>query len=504
MINRYLKMILQAPVYDVATITDLDYASGLSTRLENSVWLKREDTQPVFSYKIRGAYTLMFSLGNKIKNGVIAASAGNHAQGVAISAKALEVPATIVMPVTTPNIKIEAVKKLGASVILHGNSYDDADDYVNNLVDEQGLIKIPPYDHEQIIAGQGTVGMEILRQMRGKPDIIFVPVGGGGLIAGVAAYVKAISPSTKVIGVEPEEAASMKQALEFGKPVRLEKVGIFSDGAAVKRVGNLTFEVVKEHVDSILTVSIDEICAAIKDVFEDTRTILEPAGALSLAGLKQYVGDSNPKGLNLVAICSGSNINFDRLRHVAELAELGERREVLVGATIPEKPGSFREFCAALGPRSITEFNYRYRDTQQAKVFAGIRITNAKNERDELLGSLKEKGYQPVDMTDNELAKIHIRFMVGGSAGERSIEESLFRIEFPERPGALVEFLSQLSSDWNITLFHYRNHGAAYGRVLMGIQLLVEEKQKFVNLMKMNDFVFFEETDNDAYSIFLK
>jgi len=502
MLEKYLKMILKAPVYDVASVTPLDFAEEISLRLKNNIWLKREDTQSVFSYKIRGAYTLMASIEPNVRNkGVIAASAGNHAQGVALSAKSLGTVATIVMPKTTPEIKIKSVRRLGADVILFGDSYDDASYHAEELATERGLIIIPPYDDPYIIAGQGTVGMEVLQQTKGNLDAIFVPVGGGGLAAGIAVYVKSLSPNTKIIGVEPEEAPSMKKALEAGRPITLDKVGIFADGAAVRRVGKLTFEIVKKNVDEMLCVTNDEICAAIKDIYEDTRSVSEPAGALALAGLKQYVQRCHSRDQQFVAICSGANINFDRLRHVAELAELGENKEVLIGASIPERPGSFKEFCGALGPRSITEFNYRAGDNKTARVFAGVRVTNYPAEKELLLQNLEDKGYKPIDMSDNELAKMHVRFMVGGS-GRKLLNETLFRIEFPERPGALVHFLNQLGKKWNITLFHYRNHGAAYGRVFIGIQLNEKDKRAFVGLMK--DVKYFEETSNSAYKMFLQ
>ena len=502
MLDKYLKMILKAPVYDVASVTSLDYLQGLSARIGSDILLKREDTQPVFSYKIRGAYTLMASLPPEIMDkGVIAASAGNHAQGVALSAKTLNTSAIIVMPKTTPEIKVKSVSSLGGEVILHGDNYDEASKRAEEIAKEKELMIIPPYDDPYVVAGQGTVGMEILQQSKKDIDAIFVPVGGGGLIAGIAVYFKSLSPATKIIGVEPLEAPSMSIALKKGMPVTLEKVGIFADGAAVKRVGDLTFELTEKYVDEMLCVSNDEICAAIKDIYEDTRSISEPAGALALAGLKQYSVKNDLLRKNYVAICSGANINFDRLRHVAELAELGENREVLIGASIPEKPGSFRAFCEALGPRLITEFNYRAGDSDIASVFAGVQVGDYPDEKELLLKNLAERDYKPVDMSNNELAKMHVRFMVGGAGRELS-NETVFRIEFPERPGALIRFLNRLGTKWNITLFHYRNHGAAYGRVLIGIQLNEAEKQKFIELI--GDVKYFEETRNSAYKMFLQ
>lgn len=504
MLENYVKMILRAPVYDVARETSLDHAPALSRRTNNQVWLKREDMQPVFSYKIRGAYTLMASLSAEIlSRGVITASAGNHAQGVALAAKVLATQATIVMPKTTPEIKISAVRELGAEIILHGNTYDEASDHAHKLADQRDQSYVPPYDHPLVIAGQGTVAMEILRQHRGSPSAIFVPIGGGGLIGGVAAYVKALAPEVKIIGVEPQEAASMQCALAAGRPVKLERIGIFADGAAVREVGAEPFELAKRYVDDVITVSNDEICAAVKDIFEDTRSIAEPAGALAVAGLKQYAEQHALNDAELIAIISGANVNFDRLRHIAELAELGEQREVLIGATIPERPGSFREFCHALGPRLITEFNYRYSDADQATVFAGVQVKDRNTERQLLIDNLTDKGYQPIDMSENDLAKMHVRFMVGGHGG-RSENERILRFEFPERPGALMHFLNNIGERWNISLFHYRNHGAAYGRVLMGIQVPQAELAAFETTLQNMAMPYEDETENPAYRLFLE
>ena len=504
MLKEYMKMILEARVYDVAKETPLDFAPALTQKTGNKVWLKREDLQPVFSYKLRGAHNLISSLSDDEKQkGVITASAGNHAQGVALSAKTLGINAIIVMPKTTPEIKVNAVRHLGGEIVLHGNTYDEASDHAHVMSEEKGLAYIPPFDHPLVIAGQGTVGKEILQQYPGKPDIIFVPVGGGGLIAGVCAYVKSLNPEIKIVGVESDEAPSLKRSMEAGKPVLLDKIGIFADGAAVRLVGEETFRIANKYVDEVLLVTNDEICAAVKDIFEDTRSIPEPAGALALAGLKQYVAREDLKDKELVAIFSGANINFDRLRHVAELAELGEQREALLGVTIPEKPGSFREFCHTIGSRSITEFNYRYADDHDAQIFAGIQIRDGVEEKESLVTRLKEKGYPVVDLSDNEMAKMHIRYMVGGHAVKVD-NEMLVRFEFPERPGALLHFLTRMSEQWNISLFHYRNHGAAYGRVLMGIQVPESERKEFRNLLDQLELPYWEETDNPAYELFLR
>ena len=502
--NNYPDLIRKASVYDVATKTPLDFAPLISKRTGSQIWFKREDLQPVFSYKIRGAYNLMSSLSDEMmRSGVVAASAGNHAQGVALSAKKLGVKATIVMPKTTPEIKVEAVVRLDGHVILHGNSYDDASDYAQKFALEKNMPYIPPYDHPLVIAGQGTVGLEILGQSTTLPDAIFVPVGGGGLISGVAAYVKSVAPTVKIIGVEPAEAASMTAALSSGQRVTLDHIGIFADGAAVKQVGEENFRIAKEYVDEMLTVSIDEMCAAVKDIFEETRSIAEPAGALALAGAKQYITKHPNIITNSVAILSGANVNFDRLRHIAELAELGEQREILIGATLPEVAGTFRDFCHALGPRLITEFNYRMSNENTAAVFAGVKVKNRDKEREILMDNLTDKGYLPIDMTDDEVAKMHLRFMVGGRSSVPIEDERLLRFEFPERAGALLHFLSHLGDKWNISLFHYRNHGAAYGRVLMGIQVPESDFADFENTLSSLGFPYENETMNPAYRLFL-
>ena len=498
----YLEKILRARVYDVAKETPLELAPQLSKRIANNIYLKREDLQPVFSFKLRGAYNKIIQLSDKAKkSGVIAASAGNHAQGVALSAKKLAIHSLIVMPKTTPPIKVKAVRSLGAKIILHGDSYDEACAHALTVAKEQGMTFIHPFDDPEVIAGQGTIAMELLRQHPDLPHAIFVPVGGGGLIAGIAAYVKSLHPQIKVIGVEPEDAPCLYRALEAGRRVTLKQVGIFADGVAVRQVGKETFRIAKACVDEVILVSTDEICAAIKDIFDDTRTIAEPAGALAVAGLKKYVEREAIEDQALIAIESGANINFDRLRHIAERAELGERREALFAVQIPEKPGSFLHFCKLLGKRSVTEFNYRYADQQTAQIFAGVELDEEDGAREALIRRLEESHFPVVDLTDNETAKLHIRYMVGGHAHGIN-DERLFRFEFPERPGALLKFLSSLGKHWNITLFHYRNHGAAYGRVLLGIQIPKGEISAFRESLKALGYPYWEESDNPAYQLF--
>jgi threonine dehydratase len=503
MTDNYLKKILNSRVYDVAIESPLDYAPALSRRLDNHIWLKREDLQPVFSFKLRGAYNKISALSEaEVANGIIAASAGNHAQGVALAAKRRNVKALIVMPLTTPGIKVNAVKALGGKILLHGDTYDEAYAHALQLAGERNMVFIHPYDDPDIIAGQGTIAMELLQQHRDPLDAVFVPVGGGGLIAGIAAYLKALRPEIRVIGVEPEDAPCMYEALKQNRRVVLDQVGIFADGVAVRQVGKETWKVARDRVDEVILVSTDEICAATKDIFDDTRAMVEPAGALAVAAIKKYVEQTGARDETLVAINSGANINFDRLRYVAERAELGERREALLAVTIPERPGSFLKFCRTLGKRGITEFNYRYADAGDAHIFAGVQLSGGDDEREELIDKLQAEGYPVVDMTDNEMAKTHIRFMVGGRA--RGVEnERLYRFEFPERPGALLNFLSSMGKGWNISLFHYRNHGAAYGRVLVGIQVPGEDKQRFGKFLDELGYINFEELENPAYSLFL-
>lgn len=498
----YLERILKARVYDVAVETPLDLAPALSTRLGNRILLKREDMQPVFSFKLRGAYNKMVHLAaNKLKQGVICASAGNHAQGVAYAAEKLGCKATIVMPDTTPQIKVAAVAARGARVVLTGDSYDDAYTHAVRLAQREKLIFVHPYDDPDVIAGQGTIGMEILREHSGPIEAIFVAVGGGGLISGIAAYVKRLRPEIKVIGVEPIDSDAMAQSLAAGHRVRLTQVGLFADGVAVKRVGWETFRLSRELVDDMVRVDNDDICAAIKDVFEDTRSILEPAGALAVAGVRTWIERRGIRGRTLVAIAGGANMNFDRLRFVAERAELGERREAILSVTIPERPGSFKQFCALIGTRSVTEFNYRYADPDHARVFVGLSIHN-RDETQILVRHLQHHGLATEDFSDNELAKLHIRHMVGGHS-PRVKDEIVYRFEFPERPGALMNFLDRMSQDWNISLFHYRNHGADYGRVLVGMQVPRGEKAAFRAFLKQLSYRYWDETLNPAYRLFL-
>lgn len=499
----YIKKILTARVYDVAIESPLETMPRLSRRLNNRVLLKREDLQPVFSFKLRGAYNKIASLPREaLEKGIICASAGNHAQGVALSAQRLGAKAIIVMPRTTPAIKVQAVRDRGGKTVLFGDTYDEAYQHARQLEAEKGLTFIHPYDDPDVIAGQGTIGMEILRQHPDPIEAIFIAVGGGGLIAGIAAYVKFLRPEIKIIGVEPDDAASMYQALKCGERVILDQVGIFADGVAVRQVGEETFRLARELVDDIILVSTDEICAATKDIFDDTRAIAEPAGALGTAGLKKYVARTNVTGANLIALNCGANINFDRLRHVAERAELGERREALLAVTIPEQPGSFRRFCQVIGKRSITEFNYRYADSRQAQVFAGIQLTEGEEEENRIIDTLREHGYLVLDMSDNEMAKLHIRYMVGGHAPD-ICDELLYRFEFPERPGALLKFLTGMAHGWNISLFHYRNHGSDHGRVLVGIQVPEAERSQFQQFIHKLGYPWREETDNPAYRLFL-
>ncbi len=498
----YLEKILNARVYDVAIETPLDAAPNLSARIGNRVLLKREDMQPVFSFKLRGAYNKMAHLtAAQRRRGVIAASAGNHAQGVALAAQKLGCRALIVMPTTTPQIKIDAVKKRGGEVILAGDSYDEA--YVAALAMEKKLklTFVHPYDDPDVIAGQGTIGMEILRQHPEPIDAVFCCVGGGGLISGVAAYIKRLRPQTKIIGVEASDADAMDRSLRAGRRVRLDQVGLFADGAAVKYVGQETFRLCQLHVDAMVVVDTDAICAAIKDVFEDTRSILEPAGALAIAGAKEWAQRHRLKDQTLVAVASGANMNFDRLRFVAERAEVGEQREAVLAVTLPEKPGAYKRFVALMGKRSITEFNYRFHDVAQAHVFVGVQVAN-RGESLKLIEQLRKQGYATIDLTDDEMAKLHLRHIVGGHAPHAD-HELLYRFEFPERPGALMNFLTTMSAGWNISLFHYRNHGADYGRVLVGMQVPPKEMKEFRNFLKTLGYRYWDESKNPAYRLFL-
>ena len=506
MLQDYIKKILTAPVYDVAIQSPLDGAPSLSQRLGAKVWLKREDLQPVFSFKLRGAYNKIMALSpEERQRGVIAASAGNHAQGVALSAKKLKIKAVIVMPATTPEIKVKAVQSYGAEVVLHGDAYDEAYEHARTLEAQKGMTFVHPYDDPDVIAGQGTIGMEILRQHSGPLDAIFVPVGGGGLIAGVAAYVKFVRPDVKIIGVEPDDADCLYQALKANKRVTLPQVGIFADGVAVKQIGTEPFRIAHKFVDEVVRVNTDEICAAIKDVFTDTRSVAEPAGALSVAGLKKYVAadPDNRKNTHYVAVVSGANINFDRLRHVVERTTVGEKREILLAVTLNEKPGSLLKFCALLGKRSITEFNYRYFDSVAAQIFVGVQVQDYAKEGKALIQKLTDHGFPAIDLTENELAKEHIRYMVGGKVTNLE-DEVLYRFEFPERPGALLQFLNAMSGSWNISLFHYRNHGAAYGRVLLGLQVPKDDRKALRQFIAALNFAAYDETANEAYRAFLK
>ncbi len=499
----YLDLIRNAKVYDVALRSALEPAVNLSKRLNNRILMKREDLQPVFSFKLRGAYNKIATLeADALQHGVICSSAGNHAQGVALAAGKLGVRAVIVMPVTTPKIKTDAVRALGGEVVLHGDAYDDAYERACELAESEGLIFIHPFDDPYVIAGQGTIGVEILEQVDGDIDAIFVPIGGGGLIAGIATWVKQQRPGVRIIGVEPEDSAAMKLSLEAGAPVTLEHVGIFADGVAVRRVGDETFRLCQQFVDEIITVGTDQICAGIRDIFEDTRSIVEPAGGLTVAAVKKYVAQHGIVGQTLVTINCGANVNFDRLRHIAERAAVGEETEMLLAVEIPEEPGSFRRFCEQIGRRGITEFNYRYADEKKAHIFVGVQLTNGMQERLSLIAQLRDAGFPLADLSDNEMAKLHVRHMVGGRAPAVS-NERMFRFEFPERPGALLEFLNAIGTDWNISLFHYRNHGSDYGRILAGIDVAQEETAELEAHLADLGYPHWEESDNPAYTMFL-
>ncbi len=499
----YLDRIANAQVYDVAEETPLELAKSLSARLNNRIWLKREDLQPVFSFKLRGAYNKIAALSDdELAAGVICSSAGNHAQGVALAADRRRIRAVIVMPVTTPSIKVEAVRALGGEVILHGDTYDDAYAHARTLEQEHGLIFIHPFDDPDVIAGQGTIAVEVMRQAEDKVDAIFVPIGGGGLIAGIAVYVKSLHPGVRIIGVEPDDSSAMRDSIEAGRPVTLDHVGIFADGVAVRRVGDETFRLCQKYVDEIITVDTDHMCAAIQDIFEDTRSIVEPAGGLAVAGAKKYIVDNDIENQNLVTICCGANVNFDRLRHIAERAAIGEEKEMLLAVQIPEKPGSFRHFCETLGRRAVTEFNYRYSDSAKAHIFVGVELRHGAAERQDLVAKLRDAGYPVEDLSDNEMAKLHVRHMVGGRSPGLG-NERIFRFEFPERPGALLDFLDAIGTDWNISLFHYRNHGSDYGRILAGIDVPQEESAELQAHLADLGYPYWEESENPAFSIFL-
>ncbi|NIA26841.1 MAG: threonine ammonia-lyase, biosynthetic [Desulfobulbaceae bacterium] len=499
----YLERIQNAPVYDVAIESPLDFARNLSVRLNNRIWLKREDLQPVFSFKLRGAYTKLASLSDtELAHGVICSSAGNHAQGVALAAQRRGARAVIVMPVTTPSIKVDAVRSLDGEVVLHGDTYDDAYAHARELERQHGLVFIHPFDDPDVIAGQGTIAVEILKQTKEDIDAIFVPIGGGGLIAGIATYIKSVNPAIRIIGVEPADSAAMRDSLQAGHPVVLDHVGIFADGVAVRRVGDETFRLCQQFVDEIITVDTDQICAAIRDIFEDTRSIVEPAGGLTVAGVKKYIADNKLENQSFVTINCGANVNFDRLRHIAERAAVGEQTEMLLAAEIPEEPGSFRNFCEIIGRRGITEFNYRYSNTRKAHIFVGVQLQHGTEERDQLLAELRDAAYPVEDLSDNEMAKLHVRHMVGGrSTGVAN--ERLFRFEFPERPGALLGFLDAIGTDWNISLFHYRNHGSDHGRILAGIDVPKDETGELEAHLADLGYTYWEESDNPAYAIFL-
>ena len=510
----YLRRILLAPIYDLAVETELTPLNKLSSRLNNQIYLKREDQQAVHSFKLRGAYNKLNSLTEaQCIHGVIAASAGNHAQGLALAANKLGIKATIVMPKTTPDIKVDNVRRFGGEVRLVGNSFNEAQAAAVEYAKAESKTLIHPFDDVEVIIGQGTVAKELLQQLP-HADVVFIPVGGGGLLAGMAVYLKQLSPKTRIIGVEAEDSACLKAALAAGKPVDLEQVGLFADGVAVKRIGEHTFGLIQEFCDEVITVSTDEICASIKDIFEETRVIAEPAGALSLAGLQKYcqqqISDNKPGGESLAAILSGANMNFHTLRYVSERCELGEKKEAILAVTIPEEKGSFKRFCQTIGNRAITEFNYRYTGKPSAEIFVGVRLGGSVQERQELLQGLVKANYQVRDFTDNELAKLHIRYMIGGKSANsvaksnnEQNDERLFSFEFPEHPGALEKFLAAMGEHWNITLFHYRNHGAAFGQVLAGFDLDNNQQAEFFQHLDALGYQWQEETDNLAYQTFL-
>jgi threonine dehydratase len=499
----YLQKTLNARVYDVARETPLEKAANLSARLNNTLLLKREDMQSVFSFKLRGAYNKMAHLSAEaLARGVVCASAGNHAQGVALAAKRLGCRAVIVMPVTTPQVKVQAVKARGGEVVLVGDSFDEASAHARDLEKKDGLTFVHPFDDPEVIAGQGTIGLEILRQHQGPLHAIFIAIGGGGLAAGVAACIKRVRPEVKIIGVEPVDADAMARSLKAGRRVRLDHAGLFADGVAVRYVGKETFRLCRKHLDDVILVDTDDICAATKDVFDDTRAVLEPAGALAVAGAKAYVEKNRLKGETLVAIACGANLNFDRLRFIAERAEIGEHREAVFAVTIPETPGSLKKFCKLVVRRSVTEFNYRIADQKEAHIFVGIRVAG-RGESEKIAAHFTRLGFKTLDLTNDEMAKVHIRHLVGGRS-PLAENEVLYRFEFPERPGALMDFLTAMSPNWNISLFHYRNHGADYGRVLAGLQVPTEDKPALQRFLKKLGYQYCDETENPAYKLFLR
>lgn len=503
--EKYIEKILSARVYDAAEVTPLDLATNISRRIGNRVLLKREDKQQVFSFKIRGAYNCIYQMHQEDPNipGVICASAGNHAQGVALAASMLGIKSIIVMPRTTPAIKIDAVKNFGGKVMQFGDTFDEALEYALGQAEERGYVFVPPFDHPDVIAGQGTVGMELCSQHPDPIHAVFVPIGGGGLAAGVAVFMKYLRPDIQIIGVEPEDAASMQLSLKRGRRTDFGEVGIFADGVAVRIPGKETFRLCRRLLDDVITCTVDEMCAAVRDIYDDTRTLVEPSGALALAGLKKYTAQKQLTGASMIAITSGANVNFDRLRHVAERAEVGEQREALMAVSLEEQTGAFRKFCSVLGRRAVTEFNYRYSDAGGAVVFVGVRLANGDVERHEIVNKLQSAGYGVTDLTDDETAKLHVRYMVGGRVPELT-DEILVRFQFPERPGALSTFLNKLARGWNISLFHYRNHGAAYGRILCGVQVPENERAEFKAFLGDLGYSFSLETNNPAYKKFLR
>ena len=498
----YLQLINNADVYSLVEKTPLEYATCLTARLGNKILLKREDLHPIHSFKIRGALNKINQLSEEeLKNGVICSSAGNHGQGVALAAQQKNIRAVIVMPLTAPSIKVEAVNSLEGEVVLYGDNYDEAYVHAKQLKKEFGLTFIHPYDDPYIIAGQGTIGIEILSQTEDKVDAIFIPIGGGGLISGIGCYIKETNPDIKIIGVEPTNACAMKESIDAGYPITLEHVGNFADGVAVKQVGDETFKLCEKYIDEIITVNTDEISAAIQEIYEDTRVVVEPSGALAVAGLTKFVKTTDIRHQTLVAINSGANVNFDRLGYITERAAIGKQREMLLAANIPEEPGSFRKFCRAIGPRNITEFNYRYNDDTHAKVFVGVELQGNVQEHKDVIDAIEKLNYSVVDLSDNEMAKLHIRHMVGGSSSIKN--EKLFRFEIPEKPGALLDFLNAIGTKWNISLFHYRNHGSDYGRVLCGIQVPSKKESQLTEHLSKLGYTYWEESNNPAYEMFL-